>query len=250
MTPPASRPLPEAGGSREAYVVATPGDRIKVLQSDEWFRGLPQALQRALVDACETRRYPAGGLVYSAGDPPTGMFAVLSGEVRLVHHARSGKYAFYASVPPGGWFGGLSELDHGPRFSDAVAASATTVLQLSHAAFQRLYANDRQARDAFIAFICQNLRTTLSMLVETHAASPRQLVAQLLVSRAVRLQDADGGTPPRLTQEVLAAMAGISRQTVSKVLRQLGEEGVVAVRYGSIDVLDVAALNRYAAGGA
>lgn len=72
---------------------------------------------------------------------------------------------------------------HGPRFSDGgPVARDSVLLQLSHAAFQQLYRDNETAQQAFIRFICQNLRTTLAMLVEDHASTPRQHVAQILLS--------------------------------------------------------------------
>ncbi len=229
-------------------MAAVPIEVFEVLQTDRWFRDLAPALQRQILQACVTRRYAAGRLVYAAGDPPTGMFAVLSGQVRLLHHAQSGKYAFYGLVAPGAWFGGLSELDDGPRFSDAVAARDSVLLQLSHAAFQQLYRDNETAQQAFIRFICQNLRTTLAMLVEDHASTPRQHVAQILLSIFTRPAAPGDENRPRLTQEALAAMAGLSRQTVSKVLRQFSDQQMVARSYGSIEVLDLAALGEVARG--
>lgn len=217
---------------------------MQVLRTGDWFRSLPPRLQLAMVERSTERRVPAWARVYSAGDSPAGMFAVLSGEIRLVQHSVAGKYAFYSLMRPGDWFGALSELDGRPRFSDAIASTATTVLQLGHAAFQEIYAKDPQARDAFVGLLCRNLRTTLSMLVEHHSLPPRQQLAQILISAFTR---PDAARPPDagldLTQEALAAMAGVSRQTVNKVLRQFDREGMVRLRYGRIMPVDLQALD-------
>lgn len=224
--------------------MSQPKPRLDVLRTDEWFRELPARLQDDIVERCVVRKVPAWARVYSAGDGPAGMFAVLSGEIRLVHHSHSGKYAFYALMRPGAWFGALSELDGRARFTDAIASTETTVLQLGHAAFQSLYADNPAARDAFVGLLCRNLRTTLSMLVEHHSLPPRQQVAQILLSVFTRpdgAQASDAGLD--LTQEALAAMAGVSRQTVNKVLHQFSDEGLIRVQYGRIVPLDLHALD-------
>lgn len=218
--------------------------RLEVLRSDEWFGELAPRLQQDIVGRCVIRKVPAWARVYSAGDGPAGMFAVLSGEIRLVQHSQSGKYAFYSLVRPGAWFGALSELDGRARFTDAIASTDTTLLQLGHAAFQSMYREDDAARDAFVALLCRNLRTTLSMLVEHHSLPPRRQVAQILVSAFTR---PDAAQPPGagldLTQEALAAMAGVSRQTVNKVLHQFCEEGLLRLEYGRILPVDLGALD-------
>lgn len=234
---------PRARRDAPAARAQFPAQRIlQILCADAWFSELPERLQRAIVAESVCRRVAANALVYAAGDPPTGMFAVLSGGVRLVHHSESGKVAFYRLLVAGDWFGTISEIDGGSRFSDAVADDDdTVVLQLGHAAFHRLYRDDPEAHRAFIALICLNLRTTLAMMVENHSAPPREHLARLLVSIFTR-PAGPPGTTSRLTQEALAAMTGLSRQTVSKVLHQFSREGLIALRYGRIDPLDLDSL--------
>ena len=46
----------------------------------------------------------------------------------------------------------------------------------------------------------------------------------------------------RIPQEQLAQILGLSRQTVNQALRELESHGLLRLRYGSIELLDVAAL--------
>jgi CRP-like cAMP-binding protein len=52
----------------------------------------------------------------------------------------------------------------------------------------------------------------------------------------------DGGVVP-LTQEELANLAGTSRATVNRVVRDAQSRGELALRRGRIEVLDAAALS-------
>lgn len=47
-----------------------------------------------------------------------------------------------------------------------------------------------------------------------------------------------------LPQEALAMMLGVTRQTLSKELNAMAEEGVITLRYGRIDLLSIDALQR------
>lgn len=59
-----------------------------------------------------------------------------------------------------------------------------------------------------------------------------------------------GSAPPRrhvrVPQEQLALMMGVSRQSVNKVLRQFEVQGVIALRYGGIEILDLGLLQQVA----
>ncbi|WP_188609485.1 Crp/Fnr family transcriptional regulator [Chelatococcus reniformis] len=216
---------------------------LGVLDTDGWFRRLGAGLRARILSDGVVRSYPTGALVYAAGDPPEGFFCVISGEVRLVHYASSGKHAFYAIFGPGGWFGALSEIDGLPRFSDAVASADSVVFMLGHGAFQRILREHEDSPAAFLALQCRNLRTTLDMVAEAHALPPRQQVVQILLSLYEReFAGAPKERPARLTQEALAAMAGLSRQTVAKVLHRLRAEGLVDLGYGSVRPTSIAAL--------
>lgn len=229
---------PAAGATAGTAVTSA---QLRVLERSRWFAGLPAGLKQEIVRRSIVRRHPARSLLYASGAPASGFYAVLAGEVRLEHVARSGKFAFYHSVGPGGMFGMLSELDGTPRFSDARAQGDATVMNLSHANCQDLLRHQPAARDAFVAYICENLHTTLDMLVEQHSAPPRAQVASILVS--IFSRDAqDQRELPKLTHEAMAAMAGISRQTASKVLHEFRAQRLIEMQYGQVRPLDLARL--------
>jgi CRP-like cAMP-binding protein len=50
----------------------------------------------------------------------------------------------------------------------------------------------------------------------------------------------------RINQEDLASAVGVSRQTLSKILKKLEGTGMLRIRYGSIEVTDSQALRRVA----
>jgi len=220
-----------------------PAEHLAVLHRDNWFRSLSPGLQKEILRRSVIRHYAAGALIYAAGDDPGGAFAVIAGEVRLLHYSPGGKYSFYVIFQPGEWFGALSEMDGQPRFSDATATLDSALLHLGHDAFQTLFHHNDEAREAFTALLCQSLRTTLTMLTEGQASAPRTHIAQILVSVYSRAKLSGPESVPKLTHEALAAMAGVSRQTVSKILRQFQNDGLVQLKYGRVVPVNIRALS-------
>lgn len=219
--------------------------QIRTLNRDTWIATLEPSLKREIILRGRLRTCPARSLLYSSGSPPSGFFAVLSGEIRLEHVTRSGKFAVYRSMGPGDTFGMLSELDASPRFSDARAVNDTTVMNLTHADCQDLLRNWPGAREAFLAYICANLHKILDLLVEQQSTPPRAQIASILISIFSRGVN-DPSAPPKLTQETLAAMAGVSRQTASKVLHEFRDMGLISMNYGKVRALDVQRLQQIA----
>ena len=174
------------------------------LERDAWFRGISKELQTALVSAGRIQKFNAGELIYAAGDQPDGLYAILSGEVRLLYYSIEGKYAFYYVGQPSFWFGALSELDGQERFTDAVAHTDATLLQVNHATIKRWLTSEPRFWWDFTKKVCSDLRNTLWLLAESNAMSPRVKAAQLLASLASR-RAADEGRQLNFTQEQLAA---------------------------------------------
>jgi CRP/FNR family cyclic AMP-dependent transcriptional regulator len=212
-------------------------EMLETLDRDAWFRGISRDLRDALLREGHVRAFKAGAMIYAAGDEPAGLYAILTGEVRLLYYSLEGKYAFYYVGLPSFWFGALSELDGLERFSDAVARSDTLAFHVGHGAVRRLLAAQPRFCWDFTQTICRDLRNTLRMLAESKAKPPRAKTAQVLATLALTRQtDADAPFP--LTQEQLAAMADVTRQTMSKILEQFERRQLIKRHYGKITVLD------------
>ncbi len=214
---------------------------LRVLEDDDWFHNIPPHLHDRILRDGVVRKYPAGSLIYSAGDPPGGIFGVLSGEVRLVNYSSQGKFVYYTIVGPGHWFGILSDLDGMPRFSDARVGPDSMIFSLSHFAVKRLLSEEREAPSAFLLLVChatsdgaQRGRRQARGL----AASSDHPEALAVCMSNPRMAGSPAGAT-YVTQEALAAMVDLSRQTVSKVLRGLQAEGLIDLRYGQVRPTDI-----------
>jgi CRP-like cAMP-binding protein len=91
------------------------------------------------------------------------------------------------------------------------------------------------------------VRRLSEQLVEAlHLPAETRVRRRLLDVSAVYEDDADATIP--LTQEELASLAGTSRATVNKVLREEQERGTLALARGRTTLLDRDALERRARG--
>jgi CRP/FNR family cyclic AMP-dependent transcriptional regulator len=214
---------------------------LDLLQNDEWFKSISPALREVLMRDGAIRKFDAGAVVYDGGDEPSGLFAVLTGEVRLLCQSDSGKYAFYFIHRPISWFGALSELDGLTRFSSAIAWSETSLLHVRHSALQRLLADEPSVYRDFTMMMCSALRTTLDLIANAKAVAPRAHTAQLLVMMSTT-QGAGTDGAMLLTQEQLAAMVGVSRQLMNKILQEFERSRLIRRQYGKIVAVDRAAL--------
>ena len=216
---------------------------LKVLQRDPWFAGLAPNTVDVLLEHAVPRRYRAGERVYSVNDVSTGIFAVLSGGVRLSQYTPSGKQILFSTFSPGLWFGVISEFDGRPRPHNAVAVEASLLLHVSSASFREIVSRDWRHCFALAGAVVALFRTALEQLSGMRALPYPARVAQTLLAMSDHEQVVDPGhADPRVTQEDLAAMVGVTRQTVNRLLDEWERAGVIARGYGRVCLLDHAAL--------
>lgn len=219
-----------------------------LLRAGRWFHGLPDPLQDALLGAAAVRDVPAGTRLFSRGDPPSGLYAVLDGAVRVTATSAAGKEALLILLEPPAWFGEVSVFDGQPRTHDAIADGEARVLQVPQPALDAILAAEpRWWRDLGLllagklrlAFVAMEDLTTLPIAVR---------LARRLAMMAEGYGEWQGRTRRVLEvkQEQLAAMLSTSRQTVNGVLKDLEAQGIVRLAYGQIELVDLDALHRAA----
>lgn len=221
---------------------------LETLNRDPWFASLRPELVDLILSLAIERRYAAHEIVYSANDPSTGLFCVLRGGVRLSQNTESGKHILFSTFSPGTWFGVISEFDGLPRPHTAIAVEPTRLLQISSTAFREIVSRDWRncfdmARSVTVLF-----RGALERLSALRAQPYPARVAQALLAMSDHEAGVGGDeAAPRVTQDDLAAMVGVTRQTISGLLTAWEAEGLVRRLYGRVQLTDPARLARISA---
>jgi CRP-like cAMP-binding protein len=211
------------------------------LSGDPWFSALDGPLAAAIAAAGRTKRYAAGRAVYRMGDRPNGLHFVLSGEVRLLSYSEAGAQMIALVVRRGDWFGELSTIDGKERPQDATAASEVMLFSLDQGAVERIAAAHPHVWRAIGVLACRHQRQALAYINALVSLPPRARVAALLSGRWL---EADGEGTLSISQEEIAASAGLSRQTVNATLRDFEAQKLIVRGYKQIAVLDPTGLRQ------
>lgn len=225
------------------------------LAANPWFAALAPAERRALLAACERQRLRPGEMLFRQGDAVAAgqgaFYGVASGRIKASSLREDGKEAILVVIESGNWFGEISLIDGRPRTHDATAIGEAEVLALPRAAFDTL-----MRKPAFSLAVCRLLagrvRSLYGMVEDATLRSTRARVARRLLllahGDATHARDARPVVP--VSQEALAMMLGVSRQTLSKELQALVAAGVVVLGYGRIEIEDAPALEAIGRDGA
>ena len=212
---------------------------VPLLEADPWFAGLPPACRGWLAAAARQQKLADGERAYQIGDPPGGLYRVLSGEVRLVSYPETGRQLVNLVARVGRWFGELSILDGGPRPHDAIAAGRSLVLHIPLADIVAM-AQANPALYRHIALLtCQQHRATIDHIGLMLLRSPPARLAHILLTLA--------GEGPcrghvRINREDLACRIGMPRRSLSRLLEEAEQTGLIRTIHGRIEILNLEGL--------
>jgi len=147
----------------------------------------------------------------------------------------------------GDFFGELELLNDQSRSTSAEAMLPTILLMLSHSAFQQIIQIHPAIAQAMLIELTSRLRASMSYAA--HLANPAayQRVGWLMLGLAQRYgKPRMDGTliDLQLTQDDLARMFGLTRETVNRMLARLRDQGLVVIEQGQILVPDCARLEK------
>lgn len=212
----------------------------QVLAKTPLFQGVsPQALEVAR-EAFVTRNYPAGKVIFEAGDMGAALYIVQSGQVRIYRTYLDGRERMFAFLGPGEVFGEMSLLDGQPRSASAKTTVDSVLLVLYQDAYWSLVRKWPEILHNLATILARRLRQANLELEVLSFEEGQGRVAHAL-SKLYR-QGYGDKLRIKLTHQELASLAGTSRETVTRVLRAFCEEGLVKVRFGYVEILDPAGL--------
>ena len=209
----------------------------RFLTTQSWFAALPAKQQAAIAAQVFTLTAPRGQIILPANERTQGWYGVVEGLIKISGHSRAGRRSDFLGVAAGDWFGEGAVLKNELRRYDVVALRDTVLLCLPSAVFHTLFDTNIGFNHHLVA--CMNLRLSqaMAMIEAGRTRNPEQRIAlslsRLFWSRTRQLD---------LSQDELANLAGMSRQTANRALNALQERGLISLALNRIKVLDDVAL--------
>jgi CRP-like cAMP-binding protein len=212
----------------------------------ELLDGLADAEVQALLSIARRRRFARGDVVFHQHDPADTLHLIDKGRFAVRVATPLGDTAVLAILGPGDIFGELSLL------SDEQAQRSATVAALERAEtrsvhrldFDRLRTQHPETAAVLITILSGQVRRLSRHLLEALYVPADKRVLRRLLELGDMYAQPDGETVVPLTQEDLAGLAGTSRATVNRVLREAEARGTVRLGRGRTTVLDRDALAR------
>ncbi len=217
---------------------------LALLRRVPYFAGLPDAILTALSAVAIERSYRRGEMIFLEGEPCAGLYVVAAGEIKIFKLSPQGREQILHRLGVGGTFNDVAVLDGGPNPASAGAVSDASCLVIVRSDMRRLAETHPQLAWALIESIAHRARILVGMVEDLALRPVKARLAKLLLAEAVQAaasQDAGDDAIDRsqmVTQADMAARLGTVREMVGRALRELSEDGLIAMDRHRIVIQD------------
>jgi CRP/FNR family cyclic AMP-dependent transcriptional regulator len=212
-----------------------------IVRNKGWLRHTPVSFRSAVLDRCRLEQFVAGTPVYSVGDKAGGMYGVVSGTLGIsVAPGDHGPYTAHLAMS-GAWFGEAAAFTRQPRRVGLTATRDTELLHLPLHAIDEIVRRDPGAWRFFGLITIGQLDVAIGgsddLMTRDHI---KRFVAVLLRLANCRYVSPRTGLPIEIdiSHEDLAHMANVARTTAGSILRKLEADGLLALSYRCISILE------------
>lgn len=202
--------------------------KLQLLRKIFLFSDLKDSSLRSILECCREVEFSKSKLIVSENAPGDSLYVITEGTVKVSVISPDGKEIILTTLQNGEFFGEMSLLDGEPRSANVIAIAKTKTLILDRDSFLTRIIPNKDIAAAILTVMSQRLReanekiaSLISMDVFDRLASHFQKQA---VSKGRELLD--GSTVfERLPQGDIASIIGSSRETVTRMIKEMVDLG-------------------------
>ncbi|MGH7644224.1 MAG: Crp/Fnr family transcriptional regulator [Gemmatimonadales bacterium] len=200
-------------------------------------------LQRVL-DVARERSYPRNSVILFEDDPGDALYVVAEGQVKVVLIGEDGREVILSVLGANEFFGEMALIDDEPRSAHVIAMEDSTLVVLRREDFHGILTQNPSIALSLLRELTRRLRRVDEKVGSLVLLDVNGRVARLLLE----LADEAGGEriTRRLTHHTIAQMIGSSRETVSRTMRELVDQGLIEVSRRDVLIRDRGALEAVA----
>jgi CRP-like cAMP-binding protein len=208
---------------------------------------LPEDDRRRVLQAARRRRYARHEVIFHEGDPGDTLHLIAKGRVAVAVATPLGDTTTLTVLGAGQFFGELALVGNQPiRTATVTAMESTETLALRQQQFDELR-RDHPTIDRFlVAVLAEQVKRLSTQLLEALFVDAETRVLRRLLDLAQEYGQGRPGTIIPLTQEDIATMAGTTRPTTNRALRDAEAAGAIRTARAKTEIVDPSILIRWA----
>lgn len=220
----------------------------ELLSQVQLFKALSLRTQRCIADKAVMVKYPPGVHLYRQGDPPTALYILQAGRVKLYRQSKD-KSQILALPAPGDCLGAESLPTGAPSPYSATTLTPVSAILLPPDTLQTLLDEHADFQEAFLRLITDRLKQFVTLVHDLAFRDVTSRLATVLLVRAeAEGQRSDDGIrfDRLLSQQEFADMVGTAREVVYRTFKKFEDDGLIHMTRDSILIRDLDTLRKIA----
>jgi len=207
-------------------------DDQELLRTVPIFSELSEPDIAALARLNSRRTCPKDTVVFFENEEGDSFFCIVAGRIKVTILGDDGREVILSVLGRGDFFGEMALLDNEPRSATAIAVEDTELLSLHRNDFQSVLSDNRSIMSALIKILTARLRRANHQISTLALLDVYGRVARVIVDTArdegKRLKDGRIAFR-RATHQEIANRIGTTRETVTRMLKDLERQGLIHI---------------------
>ena len=204
----------------------------EILRTVPIFSELTDVDITSLARLTNRRRYPKDTVVFFENEEGDFFFTIVDGRIKVTILGDDGREIILSVLGPGDFFGEMALLDNEPRSATAIAVEDSELLSLHRTDFQSVLTDNRSITAALIKILTARLRRANHQISTLALLDVYGRVARVIVDMArdegKRLKDGRIAFR-RATHQEIANRIGTTRETVTRMLKEIERQGLIEI---------------------
>jgi CRP/FNR family cyclic AMP-dependent transcriptional regulator len=194
-----------------------------------------------IIQVATRQRYHKDNIILIEEEVGSTMFVILSGRVKISRISDDGREVILSILSDGDFFGEMSLLDGHTRSASVTSIEESELMVIRREEFLQMMKDYPQIAINLLKELAQRIRKSDEQIKSLSLQDATGRVASTLLRIAEDSGVFRKGQVEILElplQQDLANMAGTSRETISRVIKSLSDEGYLKKQSGKIIILD------------
>ena len=215
---------------------------INILRKIPLFSSLKEEELEALKKVTHTKNFPKDKIILLEDEEGDTLFIILSGQVKVTSFSESGKEVIFSLLGANDFFGDLSLLDGKPRSASVISIEDSRIQLIRRPDFNQLIQEYPTIALKLLEGLALRLRKADERIESLALLDVTGRVAGILLQFAEERGIVTGNIvviKSRPTHQELANMVGTTRETVTRVLKQLEQKKYIRMSGKDVTILDM-----------
>lgn len=212
---------------------------IELLTKVPLFSNMNEQQLELIAQRCHRKGYPSGTILFREKEIGNEFYIVLAGSVKIYTSSPGGGEKVLTVVKSGESFGELALIDGKPRSASAQTLETCALLVLDKQDFLDVLRAQFDISLCIMQELCQRLRDTNSHVHDLTFLDSRTRILKQLITMANKHGTRRGSQITlrvTLNYDELSQMAGVQKDVLMQVLRELQAKGVLMATYDEFTI--------------